>query len=41
VTGYPNAVEVALFDEFAVFKDNTETRVVVRDRRTRTNILQI
>jgi hypothetical protein len=32
-TGYPNAVEVSLLDEFAIYKERGETAVMVRDRR--------
>ncbi len=41
MTGYPNAVEVALLEEFAVYKENGETEVFVRDRRLRTNVRQV
>ena len=34
MTGYANAKEVAMFEEFVVFRD-TETAVKVRDRRRR------
>lgn len=41
MTGYPNAVEVALLEEFAVYKENDETEVFIRDRRLRTNVRQV
>jgi hypothetical protein len=41
VTGYPNAVEVALLDEFAIFKETGETSVIVRDRRLREIVRRI